>query len=188
MVNEKHNLLRLLIENQDEKFSIRKFSILRKINYKSAYNAVMKLKDDSLVNLDRIGNTICCSFTRSFDPLVFSVEYERRKDLFKNKDFKVLQSYFEDINYQFIILLFGSQVKKTQTKHSDIDLLIITEEDEEIKDKISLIPLNIHPTIITNKEFLIMAKSKEFSVVSEAMRKNIILIGIEDYYRLLKKC
>jgi hypothetical protein len=30
-----------------------------------------------------------------------------------------------------------------------------------------------------------MAKSKEFSVVSEVIKKNIILIGIEEYYRLL---
>ena len=31
-----------------------------------------------------------------------------------------------------------------------------------------------------------MIQSKEFTVGSEAMKNNIILIGIEDYYRLLK--
>lgn len=31
-----------------------------------------------------------------------------------------------------------------------------------------------------------MAKSRELTVVSEAMKKNIILIGIEDYYRVLE--
>jgi hypothetical protein len=30
-----------------------------------------------------------------------------------------------------------------------------------------------------------MSKSREFTVVSEALRNNIILIGIEEYYRLL---
>jgi len=30
-----------------------------------------------------------------------------------------------------------------------------------------------------------MAKSKEFTVVSEAIKNNIIFIGIEEYYRLL---
>lgn len=29
-----------------------------------------------------------------------------------------------------------------------------------------------------------MAKSREFSVVSEAMKHNVILAGIEDYYRI----
>ena len=31
-----------------------------------------------------------------------------------------------------------------------------------------------------------MALSKEFNVISEAMDINIILIGIEDYYRMLE--
>jgi hypothetical protein len=31
-----------------------------------------------------------------------------------------------------------------------------------------------------------MLKTKEFSVVSEAIKNNIILVGIEDYYRLME--
>jgi hypothetical protein len=30
-----------------------------------------------------------------------------------------------------------------------------------------------------------MLKSKEFTVVSEAVKHNILLFGIEDYYRLM---
>ncbi len=32
----------------------------------------------------------------------------------------------------------------------------------------------------------IMLKTKEQTVVSEAIKKNIILFGIEDYYRLME--
>ena len=31
-----------------------------------------------------------------------------------------------------------------------------------------------------------MAKSREFTVVSEAIKRNILLVGIEDYYRLME--
>ncbi len=31
-----------------------------------------------------------------------------------------------------------------------------------------------------------MAKSREFTVVSEAIKHNFILLGTEEYYRLLK--
>jgi hypothetical protein len=31
-----------------------------------------------------------------------------------------------------------------------------------------------------------MERSKDFSVVSEAIKRNIILVGIEDYYRLME--
>ena len=182
---ETHNILKLLIGTK-QKFSIRKLSQLREINYKSAYNAVMKLAQQKLITLEKLGNTNLCSFNNHFNPLVFAVEYERRADLIKDKNFKVLYSTLKEIQLSFITLLFGSFAKKTTTKHSDIDLLIISEKNTEIEQVLLLIPLEIHPTIISHKDFIAMAKSREFSVVSEAMKKNVILKGIEDYYQLLE--
>ena len=96
-----------------------------------------------------------------------------------------MYSKLNKLKFPFIALLFGSRVKK-YNRHSDIDLLILGEGGMEIEQTISLMPLKIHLTNISPREFLNMAKSKEFSVVSEAIKKNIILIGIEDYYRLLE--
>ena len=185
MANEIEEILKILIENQEEKFSIRKLSMLRKINYKSAHNAIIKLEKGGAIKLEKFGNTINCSFNKKFDPLVFKVEYERRENLLKNKDFKILYSKLNKLKFPFIALLFGSRVKK-YNRHSDIDLLILSEREIGIEQTISLMPLKIHLTNISPREFLNMAKSKEFSVVSEAIKKNIILIGIEDYYRLLE--
>ena len=38
--SEKIEILKLLIENKEETYSIRKIALQRKINYKSAYNAL----------------------------------------------------------------------------------------------------------------------------------------------------
>jgi hypothetical protein len=38
----------------------------------------------------------------------------------------------------------------------------------------------------TSEEFLSMLKTTEFNVGMEAAENNVILFGIEDYYRLLK--
>lgn len=65
-------------------------------------------------------------------------------------------------------------------------MLTVTENEKQISAELSIYPMNIHHTSITYKEFIDMAKSKEFSVVSEAIKNNIILINIEDYYRLLE--
>ena len=181
MANETDNILELLIDNQETSFSIRKISIIRKINYKSAYKAIEKLAQENIIDLEKLGNTSSISFNQTFNSRVFKVEYHRREQIKKNKDFKVLIARLEEISSPYIALLFGSRKKS-----SDIDLLIITENKKEIENTISLLPSDIHPTIITTKEFISMAKSKEFTVVSEAMKKNIILRGIEDYYCLLK--
>jgi len=185
MANETFNILKILVENPEEKYSIRKLSQLRKINYKSAYQAIMKLEQKGLAKLERLGNTTNCSFSQKFDETVFAVENERRQELLKDKNFKTIHKYFDEIQQQYILLIFGSHAKQTADKHSDIDLLAITENEKEIEQTTKKIPLNIHLTTTTNKDFTTMLKSKEFSVASEATKKNIILIGIEDYYRAI---
>lgn len=188
MANEKTEILKLLINNREESFSIRKISLLRKINYKSAYSSLKALEKEGIVDLMRMGNTLICKFNNKFDDLVFRAEYLRREDLLKNKDFLVVYNRLTELKVPFIVLLFGSYAKGTTTKQSDIDFLIISEEKAEkaIEKELALIPLKIHPTYVTYESFIRMAKSKEFSVVSEALKKNIILIGIEEYYRLLQ--
>lgn|SRR3989338_426967 len=186
MVNEFFSILKLLIENQGEIFSIRKISQLRKINYKSAYNVMIKLKIEGLVDFQRVGNATNCSFSKNFNSSVFNVEYERRNELIKNSNFRVIYESLNKISFPFIVLLFGSHAKKTATKHSDIDLMIISDNPKKIHEATSLIPLKIQAIPLTPQEFFSMAKSREFSVVSEAIKKNIIIIGIEDYYRLLE--
>jgi len=185
MDNEKLNILKLLIENQEEPFSIRKISQLRKINYKSAYYALRKLGDEGIALLKQYGNTTLCSFNRSFNDSVFVVENERRKELLKNKDFLVMYNDLRRVNAPFIVLLFGSYAQGRETRHSDIDLLVITEDFKPIQQVLSLFPLKIHATDIRYKDFVEMLKSKEFTVVSEAIKNNIILIGIEEYYRVM---
>lgn len=186
MANEIIEILKLLISRKEENFSIRKISQIRKINYKSAYNALNFLEKEKIVNLQKIGNTTICSFNNNFNDLVFKAEYLRRKEIFKNKNFLIIYNRLSEIKFPFIALLFGSQAKGARNKHSDIDILTIGGNEKEIKTTLSLLPDKIHLTMISYEEFIHMAKNKEFTVVSEAIKNNIILIGIEEYYRLLK--
>ena len=188
MANETTEILKLLISNKEEIFSIRKISKIRKINYKSAYLSLRFLEKEKLVTLNKIGNTLSCTFNNKFNELVFKAEYLRREELLKNKNFLVFYNQLKKINKQFILLLFGSQVKGIAKKHSDIDLLLISNEEvaKIVHTETRLIPINFHLTAISYEEFVNMLKSKEFTVVSEAIKKNIILYGIEDYYRIVE--
>lgn len=183
--NEFWEILKILIDT-GKKYSIRKLSQIRKINYKSAYNAVMKLEKEGIVTIERLGNTNMCSFNRNFNQTVFAVEDERRTELIKNKDFLVIYKRLSGLQFPLTVLLFGSHAKRTAGRHSDIDLLAITENEKEVHGVISITPLDIHLTVVKPKDFISMAKSKEFTVVSEAIKRNIIIIGVEEYYRLLK--
>ncbi len=182
---EKDDLLSLLIENKEEKYTIRKLALLRNINYKSAYLALQGLEREKLAVLEKVGNCTLCRFTGNFSPRVYAVEHSRREKMLRNKNFLILYNRLKKITLPFIVILFGSWAKKTARKGSDIDLLIISEHSE-VEQALRLVPLPVHVTKITYKEFLTMVRSREFTVVSEALKKNIILVGIEEYYRLVQ--
>lgn len=178
-------ILILLLENKQEKLTIRDISIKSEINYRIAHEKVNLLEKEGVIKITKAGNSRICELTNKFDKNLFEAEYERREELFKEKKFKVIYSYLSELNFPFIALLFGSYAKKTADKHSDIDILTIGGDEKKISSQLSLLAYNIHLTSISYEEFIHMAKSKEFTVVSEAIKNNLILLGIEEYYRII---
>ena len=185
-MNAEIKVLKLLISNREEKFTIKKIAERAKINYRIAHEKVSQMEKEGLVSVVKTGNTKICEFTNKFDKSVFEAEYERRGDLLKNKDFLVLYKRLSGLQFSFIALLFGSYAKGKANKHSDIDLLTIGGDEKEIRSIISLWPEKIHLTLVAYKDFIHMSKSREFTVVGEAIKNNIILVGIEEYYRLIE--
>ncbi len=179
-------ILKFLLGNKEKKFTIKKIAETIKINYRIAYEKVLLLEKEGLIKITKAGNSNLCEFTNKFNEKVFQAEYERKKDLFKNKDFLIIHNRLSELKFPFIALLFGSQAKGRANKHSDIDILAIGGNEKEIKTTTSLLPEKIHLTYVNYEDFMHMAKIKEFTVVSEAVKNNIIFVGIEEYYRLLK--
>ena len=190
MANEESAILRYLIENKEKKFSINQIAKARKINYKSAYQNVQKLEKRGVIMVEKLGNITLCSFNYKFDHLVFIVEEERVKEVRRNKVINsVCRNLSQIENPFFIALLFGSYASGKQTKHSDIDLLILVNDKklcEKIKLQIKILPFDIHLIDLSTVDFLRMMNSRKFTVVEEVKKNNIILKGIEDYYSLIK--
>src|SRR3989338_9125322 len=142
-MNSEIKILKLLLENKEEKFTIKKISEKLNINYRIAYEKVINLEKEKMIKITITGNSKVSELTYNFN-------------------------------------------NKISNKHSDIDILTIGGDQKQIKSTLSLLPDKIHLTSITTEEFIHMAKSKEFTVVSEAIKNNIIILGIEEYYRMLK--
>jgi len=179
-------ILKLLLDWKEERFTIKKIAEALKINYRIAYENVLALEKEQLIKITRVGNSKICEFSYRFNNKVYNAEYTRQQDLFRDKNFLVIHNRLAELNFPFIALLFGSHAKGKSTKHSDIDILTIGGDQKEIKSILTLLPNKTHLTQVTYEEFINMAKSKEFTVVSEAIKNNTILIGIEEYYRLLE--
>ncbi len=188
--DEKLSILKFLIENNEEDFSIRQIALKRKINYKSAYEAVKKLEKERIIDIKRYGNISIIKFNYTFNESVFIVENKRKKDFLKNKNINVFYKRISEIkNPFFICLIFGSYAKGTERKGSDLDLCIITDNEkvkEEAGNIIDTTPLEIHLLEFTTMEFIKMLKTREFNVGAEIVKNKIILKGIELFYEMIK--
>ncbi len=186
-------ILKLLLSRKDEKFTIMKLSEHTGLNYRIAYEKAMLLAEEGLISIAKAGNSRVCELTYNFNSRIFEAEQVRKDELLKNKNLSVMYDSFKGISSKlFVLLLFGSYAKKTNTKFSDIDLMFIVPDDaekrldKEIQTIASTLPLKIHVSVFKESEFRAMNNSKEATVGSEAIKNNIILYGIEPYYGMIQ--
>ncbi len=190
MVNIQEKLLKILIENK-KPYSINELSKIAKSDYKLVHTNVKKLLEKKLIIQNKLGNTSQIQFAFKFDDLILKVENDRRDKISKNKYIKAIIRNLLKIENPFsIVLLFGSYAKGTQNKNSDVDICIISDNKEitrNIEMNLRLLPINLHIIDFTIEEFSSMLNSKRESVATEIVKNNIILSGIENYYRLIER-
>ena len=177
------------IKNKSAK-TIREIAQQIKADYKITHLATQKLIEKRILQVQTVGKSSLCRLDEKYYGIeIYKAEDERREDIFKNKN--INQLYKEIMSKvktsSFVLLLFGSYAKGKQTKHSDIDLLLISNEsnfERKISDILSLLPLKTHALVFTEEEFMRMKDSKKSNVIRETIENNIILYGIEAYYRM----
>ena len=186
----KEKILKYLIENKGKPKTILDISKSLNVDYKNTFQAVKSLSN--FIYKEKFGNTNMVEINPRPSQEIFAIEQKRTKEfLDKNKALKLIQNDAKDLNYPFfIVLIFGSYAKKENTKNSDIDICIISDnksKTEELISKLRLLPekLEIHDFNI--KEFESMLDTKRENLAKEIIKYNIILYGIENYYNLASK-
>lgn len=180
----------IFLENNGKDFTIRELAKSVKVDYKSVYISVDNLHKAGVLEKRKVGNSSLCKLGKNFNSALFKVENHRKDEALKNSDLKIIYNEIrKKIQTPFYIcLLFGSYAKGKATKKSDIDIIVVAEDKDAIEKEFNSIiqttPLPIHMLTFTKKEF-VDNFSKGNTVVNEAIEKNIILYGIEAYYRLL---
>lgn len=182
-----------LLLKEQKAMTIRELSKKIKADYRITYTAVQRLVEKGVVNIQVVGGSSLCSLNKKYYGFeIYNAEDERKKRLFKNRNINQL---FKELNRKidssfFILLVFGSYAKGKQGKNSDIDLMFISNEkgfEEKVDGVLSLLPLETHALVFSEKEFRRMLESKDFNVVKEAIGNYVLLYGIESFYRLRRE-
>ena len=182
-------IIKYFIENKKPK-TIREIAKQIKADYKITHTATQRLIQKNILQAQTIGKSSLCSLNEKYFGIeVYEAEDERKENILKNSNIKQLyKEIISKVNTGFfILLLFGSYAKNKQTKTSDIDLMFISNDkdfESKISNILSLLPLKTHALVFTEEEFIRMKDSKKSNVIQEAIESNIILYGIEAYYRI----
>lgn len=189
-------ILKLLLGTPEERLSIRKIARLLGKSYALTYNNIQKLLKKGIVETEAVppAQVVRLSENASSSVLV-DIERLRTEDFLEKHS--GIGLYLHDVlaaapHPFFIMLVFGSYAKGTETKGSDVDILVIVP----IKDDISVLEKVARQYTKTKKsivvvdtlDFLEMIENpKGLNVGNEARKHHIILHGAEAYYQLLKK-
>jgi len=185
-------IIKFLIENKNEELNILKISKSLKMDYKNVYYIIKRLEKALLVKIETFGQSSRVKLNKIVHPLIFEAEFERRNEILKDKNIAVMLGNFKRgiKSKMYTLLLFGSYAKKTQTKSSDIDLMFICADgiEDAFEKDVSRIarsmPLSLHPLVFSESQFAGMINAKEPNVGQEALKNNVILYGIEQYYEM----
>jgi len=190
MRSKESTVIKFLIEHKNEELNILAISKSMKMDYKNIYSIIRRLEKLGLVKIEHFGQSNRIKLSKLIHPLIFEAEFNRRKEILKNKNLAVmLNSFKREIKSKlYVLLLFGSYAKKTQTESSDIDLMFICADgledsfEKEVNRVSSSLPLQVHALVFSESQFNEMINAKESNVGQEALNNNIILYGIEQYY------
>lgn len=190
-------IMAFLMGNPEEELAIRGIAKRLGKSYTLIYNNIADLEKKGIIKKQDIPPAQIVTLNR-FAPaeVLIDTEFRRKREFLQKHPWIMVM--LEDIlaaakNHFFILLVFGSYAKGTQTPKSDIDLLVIVQNKKDIKE----IEDAMYKTYTKIKKGLNFADINDFrgmirntdelNIGNEARKYHIILYGIEEYYQMIKR-
>jgi len=199
----KDKILKLFYNDLSTQFTINEIAHKIGISYSYVHRQIEELKNKDIIIVEqrtnrkyckpnyknpevktsfvKISNQIADDFLKKRDKIFFIVE-KLLSVLPQKTDFNLLS-----------IILFGSLVKGTDFKKSDIDLFILVPSKEKYDEVIDMecvalskgFGVEINPIVSEPTNLLTMLSEKGENVGKEILKNKIILFGAEKFWELI---
>lgn len=196
LTKTQNKILSFLLRNTEEQATIRGIARRLRKSYTLVYNNLANLEKRGLIRKHNVPPAKVITL-HEFAPAYFFIDIElkiRKEFLRKNPWVEVMlnDAISSTKNLFFILIVFGSYAKGTQTKKSDIDLLVIIQAKDHMKN----IENSINKAYTKVKKNVIIVDVNDFmemishpnalNVGNEAKKHHVILYGVEQYYQIIK--
>lgn len=192
------NILKLIYENPGIKLS--DIMMKAKVSANTLKSRINDLLENKMIIEKKITGgkrVLLKNFYPNFESeegkYIFSlIETVKKRDFFNKNPkfigpFKQLMSNVKDIR---IVIVFGSFASYSQTKDSDVDILLLIEKEinkeflkKEIEKAFVTLEHEISPRVDTIKNFI---KNKNESIYQNIIKNHIIIKGALEFVDLMK--
>jgi len=190
-------ILAFLSSRLRDTFTVRQIAKGIGQDYKITHGMTMRLaKQKYIIAEKRTPVTLCGLNVKGNSALLAYIEAIRAsRFIAKHRDIEVISgSLCEKIGSPFFtMIVFGSHVRGTASKRSDLDMLFVIpnkDVEKEISAAVSSVerisPKGIHDVTLTSAEFLALLKEKKPNVAWEALDNRIVLYGAEPLFKMLE--
>ncbi|HVP16736.1 MAG TPA: nucleotidyltransferase domain-containing protein [candidate division Zixibacteria bacterium] len=187
----------LLSSRIRESFTVRQIARAIEQDYKISYVMTTRLAQQRYIIAEkRPPVTYCRLNLKGNSALLAYIEGIRANRFFaKKRDLEILvNELLAKIGSPFFtMVLFGSHVKGTASKRSDLDILFVIPDRKIEKDVSSAVgslkhisPIGIHEIVLTSDEFIELLKQKTANVAWEAVDSRIVPYGAQVFFRMLE--
>ncbi len=172
------------------KASIRQ--IMAKLNSKSyqrIYESIQNLKKKQILDSEKVGNANLVSLKMSRNALIY-LSFLDEQEIEKIPNSQKIIAIKEISDY--LIIVTGSYAQGCANKKSDLDLIIIVPDSENVvklqkvvENLTMLFVPEVHLYVFRKKDFIEMLLSKEKNYGKEIFQNHVILKNAQFYYELI---
>lgn len=169
-------------------------SIMKKINsnsYQRVYEAVQELIKKRVLCSEKVGHTSLIKLNFSREAFVVFAFLDEQEGYNIPNYPKIIE--MKEIS-DYIVLVTGSYARGNANKKSDLDLVVIISDKENVEiiqklvENITMLFVpEIHLYVFTKKDFIEMLKDKNDNYGKEIVKNKIVLRNAVRYYELLKE-
>jgi hypothetical protein len=183
---------------------LRQTSTIRQIageigqDYRITHDMTMRLARQKIITAEKRRHITYCRLNLKGNHALLAYVEEIRASRFlaKHRDVEtIIGGILQKVTSPFFTMIaFGSHVKGTVSKISDLDVLLIIPNKEMENDVSSAIgsvtrisPMGIHDVILTSEEFTQLLRERKPNVAWEALDNRIVPYGAEPLFKILEE-